>query len=317
MRPHAGFSLVEILLATVLVALAVAGALSLVAHGRRAHRTAEARARLEESARAALDLLSYEVRLAGYLGPLPPGSVVQGATRAGSPAPAGLATGGGCLESLALDFASPLAGSDGRYGAGGTLPLGCQPSPEGRFVAGSDVLLLRRASVVPTRRSAGRLQLEATRHAGRLVADGSSRLEPEAQVHDAEVSVFYVSADSTAGAGRPSLRRKRLVGGSMPAFQDEELVAGIGDLQVEVELVPVAGVPDEGNDYVPFVGVPDGFRIGTLRLWVLAQGDLADGASVQRPALAYANRQWPAVTQRPARLLASRMVEPRNAGGRR
>lgn len=304
------------MVASVLVALAVAGALTLTAQGRRAHRTAEARARLEESARAALDLLAYEVRLAGYLGTLPPGSPVDGATRAGSPAPAALAVSGGCVDSLALDLAEPVVGSDGAYEGRAGLPLGCAPSPGGRTVPGSDTLVVRRAAVAESTAAPGRLQLETTRLRGRIVADGAGQLGPGASVRDLEVSVFYVSADSTGSPGRPSLRRKRLVGGASPSFQDEELVAGIADLQVEAEFtsdVDAAGP----TGALPLGEVPEGARIRTIRLWVLAHGDMADGVTAHRPALRFANREWPATASLEGRLLASRTVEPRNAGTRR
>ena len=317
MKASSGFSLVEVMVSALLVALAVGSALTLVAQGRRAHRTAEARARLEESARAALDLLSYEVRLAGYQGLLPPGSPVEGSTALGGPSPPGLEAAGGCVASLALDFATPVAGADGDYAAAAGMPLGCPPSPSGRTVPGSDTLVLRRAAVSSGAPASGRLQLETTRRLGRLVADGTGSLGPGAAFHDVEVSVFYVSQDSTGSPGHPSLRRKRLVGGTSPAFQDEELVPGIGDLQVEASLAPgeEAGMPP--GAYVPIGEVPAGARIATLRLWVLVQGDLADGASEGRPALAYANRAWPTRSSRQARAVASRIIEPRNAGARR
>jgi hypothetical protein len=106
------------------------------------------------------------------------------------------------------------------------------------------------------------------------------------------------------------------VGGRAPSFQDEELVAGIADLQVEAELAGDAewGTPPR---LLPLGEVPAGARIRTLRLWVLAEGDMADGASGQRPPLAYANREWPPRQSRSGRLAASRQVEPRNAGARR
>jgi len=316
MRRHAGFSLVEVMVAALLVALAAGGALTLAAQGRRAHRTAEARARLEESARAALDLLAYEVRLAGYLGLLPPGSPVDGATPLGSPAPLGLAVGGGCVDSLAIDLAQPVAGADGAYAASAGRPLGCPPSPGGQSVPGSDTLVLRRAGVTDALPDAGRLQVETTRRRGRLMSDGSPGAGTGAAVRDLEVSVFYVSRDSTGSPGLPSLRRKRLVGGTTPSFQDEELVRGIGDLQVEAGLAtePGSGVPSR---YVPLGDVPGGTPIRTLRLWVLAEGDMADGADERRPAVAYSNRDWPARSSGAARLVASRVVEPRNAGARR
>ena len=261
MKANAGFSLVELMVAAMLVALATGSALTLVAQGRRAHRTAEARARLEETARAALDLLAYEVRNAGYLGLLPPGTPVEGSTPVGQSSPPGLATSDGCVQSLALDLGSPLAGADGAYAAAAGLPVGCPPSPSGRAVAGSDTLVLRRAAVSPSTPSAGRLQLETTRRRGRLLSDGMGHLGPGAAFHDVEVSVFYVSEDSTGSPGRPSLRRKRLIGGASPAFQDEELVAGIGDLQVEAELAPADGLSLPAESYVPIGDVPDGARI--------------------------------------------------------
>jgi len=227
-----------------------------------------------------------------------------------------MAVGGGCLDSLALDFARPLAGADGAYAASTGLPLGCAPSPGGRTVPGADTLVLRRASVAPTAPDGGRLQVETTRRRGRLMADGAVRAGSGASIHDVEVSVFYVSRDSTGSPGLPSLRRKRLVGGTAPSFQDEELVQGIGDLQVEAGLATdtAAGAPSR---FLPLGDVPPGTPIRTLRLWVLAEGDMADGADGQRPALAYANREWPARSSRTARLVASRVVEPRNAGARR
>lgn len=317
MKRCAGFSLVEVLVAATLVILAVGSALTLVAQGRRAHRTAEARARLEESARAALDLLAHEVRLAGYLGPLTPGSDVAGVTAVGVPEPPALTVGGNCLDSLALDLAHPISGADGSYSAAAALPLGCPPSPRGRTVTGSDTLVLRRAAVSATEASPGRLQLEATRRQGRLLSDGATELGTDRSIHDVEVSAFYVSQDSTGTNGLPSLRRKRLVGGTTPAFQDEELVSGIGDLQVEAELAGAAGPGALPSTYVPLADVPAGTPIRTLRLWVLAEGDMADGSSARRPALAYANREWSAMTSPRARLVASRIVEPRNAGARR
>jgi hypothetical protein len=75
-----------------------------------------------------------------------------------------------------------------------------------------------------------------------LAADGSAALGDFSRRHALEVSVFYVSSDSTGRRDWPSLRRKRLVGGVRPAFQDEELVSGIADLQVSVGLDDLADI---------------------------------------------------------------------------
>ena len=133
------------------------------------------------------------------------------------------------------------------------------------------------------------------------------------RVHDVEVGAFYVSADSTGQPGRPSLRRKRLVGGAAPAFQDEELVAGIEDLQVEA-IVSAGDMRDAAPRRVPPDGVGAGERVRALTVWVLVRSDVADPAPVALPALVYANRDLPAETSRHRRLLATRSFELRNAG---
>lgn len=314
-RPH-GFTLVEVMIAATLLVLAVASALTLVAHGRRAHRSAEAEARMAENARAALDLLAHEVRMAGYLGRLPPGSVVAGASAVGTAAPASLAVGGGCVESLALDLGSTIAGADGAYAAATGVPLACPPSPGGRSVPGSDTLVLRRASASPAAAAAGRLQLESSRRAARLFADGATTLGEGAQVNDLEAGAYYVSADSTGQPGYPSLRRKRLVGGTAPAFQDEELVAGVEDLQVEVSFVGEGAAADAVSPFMPLGDLPQGARIHAVRLWVLVRSELPEPLVEPLPSLVYSNRMWPAQFARQRRHVGSRVVEPRNAGGR-
>lgn len=311
MRSH-GFTLVESMIAALLTVLIVASALTLVARGRAAHRSWESRSRLEETAGAALDLLAFEIRMAGFLGLLPPGSPVAGSSAVGAAAPAGLGVAGGCVPSLALDLAMPVAGADGAYAARPGLPVACPPSPSGRVVTGSDTLVLRRAAAEPGSPDAGRLQLESTRRAGRLITDGVPALGDAGRVHDLEVSVLYVSADTSGERGRPSLRRKRLIGGAAPAFQDEELVPGIADLQVE------GGVDLDGDGAedacVTLDELGPGTRTLSLRLWVLVESDLPEAAALQRPALAYANRTIDASASRYPRLLASRVVELRNTG---
>jgi type IV pilus assembly protein PilW len=316
MRTSAGLSLVEVLVATTLVLLSVASALSLVARGRGAYRSVETRARLEETARAALDMLAYEVRLAGYLGQLVPGSTVQGSLTLGSAPSPDLSVSGGCVDSLAVDTSTPLAGADGAYEAAPGVPLGCPPSPHGRVVPGSDTLVIRRAGVGAAGPDAGRLQLESTREAGRLMSDGSRELGDNSLVHDLEASVFYVSGDATGANGRPALRRKRLVGGSEPAFQDEELVPGIEDLQVEFARAASADGSGEGTGYLPIDAFPDGTPVQSVRLWVLVRDDTGEAMARRLPALAYANRQFGDELSRHPRLLAYRTIDVRNSGSR-
>jgi type IV pilus assembly protein PilW len=314
MKTLAGFTLVELMIVTVLTLLGVASALSVVARGRGAYRSVETRAQLEETARAALDTLAREARLAGYLGLAIPGSAVTGATAVGAPPPPDLAVGGGCADSLALDLGRPLSGADGRFAATADLPLDCDPSPRGRVVPGADTFIVRRAGTSPAAPDPGRLQLESQRWAARLLADGQRQLSDDSMINDLEASVFYVSGDATGAIGRPSLRRKRLVGGSAPSFQDEELVPGVEDLQVEFGIAgPVGGNPGL-REYVPVGAVPQDAQVRSVRFWVLVRSGSAEAAPLEMPALAYANRVREPELSRFPRLLASVTVALRNPG---
>jgi hypothetical protein len=298
MRHDAGLTLVEILVAMLLVLAVISGSTAFVTRGRAAHRTGESLARLEESLDAAFTMIADEIRLAGYLGLAPPGTPVDGSSALGATERAGLAVAGTCGPSLALDLATPVSAADAAYAAVPGIPLGCRASPDGRAAAVADTLVVRHAAVEPSPADDGRLQLETNLRTTRLAADGSATLGEEARRHDLEVSVFYVSSDSTGRRDWPSLRRKRLVGGTRPAFQDEELVSGIADLQVELGLDDPAD-PDASVDRWVRPGEPTaGGVTRALRIELEARSDIVE-------------RDQPGLSRRKR---AARVVELRNTG---
>jgi len=272
----AGLTLVEVLIAMLLVLVVIAGSLAFLARGRAAQRSGEALAQLEESLDAAFVVLVEEIRLAGYLGLAPPSVGVRGASDAGTPESPGLEVAGACGASLAHDLAMPIAAADAAYEAAPGVTIGCRPSPAGRRMPSSDTLILRHAGHDASAPEAGRLQLETNLRAAALSADGLSRLGANTRRHDLEVGIYYVSADSTGRAGWPSLRRKRLVGGARPAFQDEELVSGIADLQVEIGLDDPADADAAIDRWV----TPAEPRLGgiarALRVQLEAHSDIAE-----------------------------------------
>lgn len=251
-----GFSLVELLASTAVSTVAIAAALVLMQQGRRSQLEADAVARLADTAASAAELLAAEIRVAGYLGRLPPGSPVIGSTPFGLPAPEGLSDAAECGPSLALDLSRPLAAADGAMAAAPGAPLSCRASPAGRWQAGTDTLVIRRASLEATNPMAGRLQLATTRELAHLMSDGQNLLGPTAAVHDLVADLYYISRDATGDPGMPSLRRKRLIGGSRPRYRDEELFAGVADLQVE-------GLEDE--QWQP-LGAVDPAQVEAVRL---------------------------------------------------
>jgi len=316
MRHVRGLTLVEMMIAMLLVLIATAGALALVARGRAAERTSEAVANLEEITDAAYAVLADELRMAGYLGLAAPGSRVTGASTIGVVEAPGLSVTGGCGDSLAHDLGRPITAADDSYRVDANAPLRCSAGPNGRVVPGADTLTVRHASRDSAPRDAGRLQIESSLRAARLMTDGIARLGASARIHDLEVSVFYVSADSTGQRGLPSLRRKRLVGGIRPAFQDEELVTGVEDMQVEFGLDDPDDADDAIDRWVTPAGIPTEDTPRAIRLWIRARSDTPESQEVVQPAVDYSNRAAPSVSSRFRRKLASRVIELRNFQGR-
>ncbi len=276
MNRAAGLTLVEALIAMLLVLVVIAGSLAFVARGQNAQRVGESLARIEESLDAALVVLVDEIRMAGYLGLAPPAGVVERASAAGSAEHAGLEVSGTCGTSIAHDLSMPVVAVDGAYAAAPGLPLGCRASPRGRHVLHSDTLILRHAARAAALPVLGRLQLETNLRTAVLAANGIGTLGPDARWHDVEVGIYYISADSTGRNAWPSLRRKRLVGGTRPAFQDEELVSGIADLQIEIGLDDPTD-PDAAVDRWITPGEP--WLDGTpraLRLEIEARSDITE-----------------------------------------
>jgi type IV pilus assembly protein PilW len=300
MNRDSGLTLVEVMVAMLIVLVVIAGSIAFVARGRAAYRTGESLAQLEESLDAAFALLVDEIRLAGYLGLAPPATPVGGATALGTAERPDLAVTGICGNSLAHDLHSALAISDAAYEAAPGVPVRCRASPDGRRVAQSDTLIVRHAAAAPARPQTGRLQLETNLRAAALAANGAGILGADARWHDLEVGVYYISADSTGRSGWPSLRRKRLVGGTRPAFQDEELVTGITDMQIEVGVDDPADADAAVDRWLHPGELRPEFAIRALKLELEARSD------VPEPAQPGMNR----------RKRVARVIELRNHGAR-
>jgi type IV pilus assembly protein PilW len=307
-----GVGLVEWLVALALGSFVAVAALSVYAQAASGTRTNRAVQQLHETARYAADLLERELRVAGYAGLAPDLGLVDGATAVGEPTPPTLVVGG-CAPVAALDLARPVVAADGRFALDATMPLGCSPSPLGRARADSDTLTVRRARLEPGAPERGRLQLASTRSRGTLFTNGNVPAGfSTGEVHDLEASTYYVSADSSSGHGVPSLRRKRLVGGtSGPRFEDEELAVGIEDLQLEFG---VDGEdPDEAPErYVPPGGASPGDVPRTVRLWLVVRAETPDPTWRDTLAREYAGRRVVGTADAYRRVVVERTVFLRN-----
>jgi type IV pilus assembly protein PilW len=298
MNRSAGLTLVEILVAMTLVLVVIAGSTTFITRGRAVHRTGESIARLEEALDAGFALLVDEIRLAGYLGLAAPRSPVVGASTLGTPERADLVVAGNCGPSLAHDLAVPVDAVDAAYAAAPGVAIGCRPSPDGRAMELADTLILRHAGAEAVPAQAGRLQLETNLRAAALFANGTATLGAGARRHDLEVSIYYVSRDSTGRRDWPSLRRKRLVGGTRPSFQDEELVSGISDLQIVLGIDDPADADAAIDRWIRPGDPATGATLRALRIELEARSDVPE-------------RDQPDLTRRKR---VSRIVELRNTG---
>ena len=232
-----GFSLPELLVALALGSLAVAATLSAFALGRTGLQQAQAGSRLQERAFYLLSVLEPQVQLAGAYG-LAHGDVIDTASVNSAAAH--------CGAGLAQRLARAVEAHAARW------PLACTASGGG-WLAGTDVLILRRGSVAALPPDPGRLQVLTVAGStgsrllvdGRLPADVALR-EGHAELHDLLVSVYYIArrADGDAPTTLPALRVKSLtrIGGSA-AFLDTEVLPGVVDLRVQLGYRPSAAAP--------------------------------------------------------------------------
>jgi len=221
-----GVTLVELMVALLIGAILLGGAITVYVNSRNAYQTNEILARIQENARFALDIVEPDIRQAGYWG-LNNGMItVDGAASQAEPLALGVA--GDCSINFSIDLNQPIQGNNNAFPWAGCAAFGAGVQ------ANSDVLVVRRASIEPTVAQPGRVQVQSDRQRIQVFWDGvvpGGFAPAQSQTHDVVVHGYYVSQDSTIGAGIPSLRRKTLVAG--PLLQDEEVIPGVEDFQVQ------------------------------------------------------------------------------------
>ena len=225
-----GYTLVELLIALLLGAIATAGTLSAYAHGRASYVTQEGVNRLSERAQYVLSALEADLQLAGYYGLQGSAQIRTGAVPASAEA---------CGRGLPTRLDRPIEVSDNAYS------LACAPQGGG-VMAGTDALTIRRASAQAAQPEPGRLQLLtslAAAETGQLLGNGALPsgvvlAAGQTELRDLLVRHYYVArqADgSTAARGEPALRVKSLTRvGTAPTFVDTEVMPGVEDLQVSL-----------------------------------------------------------------------------------
>ena len=246
-----GFTLIELMLSTLIATLLIAGALRLLVNGRIAWQTAQNVATLEERAAYALTALEQDIALAGYWG-------ILSDSRAIAVQPDVTARcSGRDVTAWALDFDAPVQADNGTF----TLPC----TAFAALVTGADTLTIRHASPLPTAAADGRIQLYANHHDGVVFQSGSAPVATTGtgETYNLEVHAWHLVRNSTE-MNLPALRRFALVAGG--TMQNQEIIPGIENFQVTL------GVDRDADGVVDGFVNPDATAnnpVMAVRYWLL------------------------------------------------
>lgn len=282
-RPQRGMTLVELTVAMAIGVFLIGGALYVYSQSRNSYRASDSLARLQESARFALDTLEPDIRLARYWG------LTSEPARIDTTGIAVICDGADASP-WALDLPAAVESRDDDFDLPGCDSFNDNPR------TGSDVLIVRHADPwqagVEPAPDAARLQVQSTLAQGRLFADGvDPGLGADASINNVTINAYYVSNESSFDPDLPSLRR--LVLGPNEEFDDEEVIPGIENLQVQL------GVDtDRDGDVDRYVDgdhplvtpgaagfAPQG-RVIAVRLWMLVGIPADDQAWIDEQAYA-------------------------------
>jgi len=276
MKKMRGMTLIELTVAMAIGLFLIGGALYVYSQSRNTYRASDSLARLQESARFALDTLEPDIRLARYWGLNAEPALIDDAGL--------VATCDGTAAGWALaDLSAVVETSDDAFDLPGCSAFNDAPRE------GSDVLIVRHAEPwqnnVEPLPEANRLQVQTTLAQGRLFNDGIEPFGPDASTHQVTVNAYYVSNESSFDPLLPSLRRLTL--GPDGDFDDQEVIPGVENLQVQL------GMDTNGDGSVdryvdgdhPLVTpgaagfAPDG-QVVAVRLWMLVATPADDPAWV-------------------------------------
>ncbi len=326
-RMQRGLSLVELMVALTIGVFLLAGAISVFGKTRDLHRTNDATARLQETARYAMSTIEADLRMANSWGLMTTADAVDNSPRLDVANPPAIAAG----YTLPAEL-NPYLGAINQCGAMWAVKLfayveanndnyGYACAEFGAAVPGSDQLTIRRAStqvidVAALGASAGQIKLQSSRLRGTLFASGATPVDfspPTSESRALIANGYYVDQNSDERPGTPSLRRKQLdvdgVGATI--MRDLQIVPGVEDLQVEFG----ADFNDDQNaDYFvqPNVAIPVGDQIVAVRVWLLVRAEQPEGGFVDDRTYNYATRVAYAPADAFRRILVSKTVALRN-----
>jgi len=313
-----GLSLVELMVALVIGALLIAGAVTVFMQSRNTYRASDTVSRMQEAGRYALDVISPDVRLAGFWGltnrPMSWTNTAAAVTK-------------DCTANFAVNIGVPIEGRDAIATGGsgynnftGGCPAATLPAPKAlNPVSWSDILVVRRVSADQAALENTRLQVQSNRETLALFSDGARptgySAAPQSETHNLITDLYYIGETTPAvnGVRQFALRRQTLVAG--PQMRDDEIMPGVQDMQVQFGL-DVNGDGTVERYVNPEDAIPAGARIATVQLWLLVVSDEIEvGFADTNRAYTYANATQTAAVfhDNRRRVLVTKTIQIRNA----
>ena len=251
-KKQTGLTLVELMVALAIGSFLIIGAVQIYNQSRHAFVINESIARVQETAQFAMDTIESDLRMASNWGRTSRSLAIEGRSLAGDPNPKNMpGVPLDCGADWVLDLAVPVDGSNNNF----NLPC----AATGGAQATSDLITVRRATVLPQAPTPGRLQIQTTRVQGEVFDDG---VEPP---------MFQPVIPADPVAGTPA--------SSETAIIDQEIAPGVENLQVQLGIDV-----DEDNTVDRYVNPGDeiydpaaagyvpGARVITARVWLVVRG---------------------------------------------
>lgn len=304
MRQQRGVGLIELMVAMLIGLFLILGAVTVFNQSRNTYRASEGVARLQETARLAMDVIESDIRMANYWGMNNRADYIINRAGPSQPPPAefnaqqqtNVSLCGTAASNWVINLNEYLGGSNNSYG------LQCAAS---NYQGGSDVVVIRRANEArPAALDPNRVYLQTSRIQGTLFVPNAActlptnptcipaaYLPPASESRELEARAYYVSSQSTLRNDVPSLRRKRFANVNTAvagdAILDEEIVSGVEDLQVRL------GVDTNGDSnidqYVNPGGVPGNAAVVSATIWLRVRAEDRDFGHRDQTAYQYAD----------------------------
>lgn len=307
-----GVSMIELMVAMVIGLFMVLGATTLYVNSRKTADVDDAAARLQETARFAMDVLETDVRMANYWGLMKDGTSITNKAPASaslSPLISSSSSLNTCSNNFVFDTDNSIAADNNNYSFV-DISGSCSPEP-GNAVTSADTLTIRRVAAISSGSSSSSssasssstvpatetldpnlIQVCSTPQGASLITGGTtcpSVAQGNGAIYNLEVNAYYIDQQSAQSATLPSLRKKTLISG--PSITDVEIAPGVEDMQVQF-----GWDSNDSGSAISYVNPGDAVLTSTtgqivaVRIWLLIRAESPDASFTDSTTYEYADR---------------------------